>query len=186
MHGATWIDETPHLPPQECCQLPFLLIATLIAWSWVKEEGVWKGREERWGKRTLAVDDDDTCAENLGHPPVLRIFIGLLSMEEKGRIKKTGHAIVNIVREHSGYSALLVLLQIIVYKCHSHITKAGLRSLAQISLGFSKSLSVNFSMRFWIWPVKGGLAHGFIINKKYLFCKCQEPPLYYEFIKKLW
>lgn len=56
-----------------------------------------KGREERWGKRTLAVDDDDdTCADNLGHPTVLRIFIGLLSMKEKGRIKKTGHAIVNI------------------------------------------------------------------------------------------
>lgn len=35
------------------------------------------------------MDDDDVCADNLRHPPVLRIVTGLLNMEEKGRIEKT-------------------------------------------------------------------------------------------------
>lgn len=38
---------------------------------------------------TLAVDNDDTDADNLGYPRVLRICIGPLSLEEKGTIEET-------------------------------------------------------------------------------------------------
>lgn len=57
--------------------------------------------------------------------------IGFFSVEERRKIKKTECTVVNSVRKHFDFLDWPVLLQIIIYKCHSHIMKVDLFSLAQ-------------------------------------------------------
>lgn len=71
-------------------------------------------------------------------------------MEGRGRIEMTGYTVVNMVRKH--FEFLACLKQIIVYKCHSHLKKADLPSLAQTS-----TVYVNHSSSILVWNSEFGL-----------------------------